>query len=374
MVLCVTGSIAAVETVRLARLLVRQGAEVIPVMTREAEQIISADALQFATGKAPVTRLTGLVEHISLLRREKCGVVIFPATANVLSKLSLGIADDAVTTLCLNALGMRIPLIVAPAMGAAMLSNPLLARNMERLGREGVEILPSIMEEEEAKVQKPEFVVETVIRHLSERVLARRHVLVIGGASEEQLDDVRFISSSSSGATAVEIATAAYEQGANVTMWCGRMEVEVPPFVSCKRFRSVAEILELSKGKRFDIVVVPASLSDFTVKKKKGKISSSSPPVLELESAPRILEQMRKKSRVLVGFKAEIADDAVLIQRARDRMESLSLDAIVANNLNDVTRDSTRAYIITPEGEELYQGGKRGLAQKIVEQLARMKK
>lgn len=372
-ILCVTGSIAATETVKLARQLIRYGAEVVPVMTREAAEILNPAALHFASGRYPVLELTGDVEHISLLSTERCAVIVAPATANVISKIANGIADDAVTTLCLNAVGMRIPVIVAPAMGASMLTNQFLEENMRRLRRHGIELLPSIMEEEEAKLLDANFITESALRSLSKGLLARRNVLVIGGASEEAIDDVRFISSRSSGATAVEIAIAAYEQRAVVTMWCGRMEVSVPPFIKNVRFRSVREAIELASGKKFDIVIVPASLSDFIPKKRKGKIASDSDLSLELESAPKLLDALRDKCRVLVGFKAEVAGEKELLERARKRFEASRLDMIVANRLQDVSSSTTKAFIITKQGEEPYEGEKRGLAERIIELVAGLK-
>ncbi|MEM3851573.1 MAG: bifunctional phosphopantothenoylcysteine decarboxylase/phosphopantothenate--cysteine ligase CoaBC [Methanomassiliicoccales archaeon] len=371
--LCVTGSIAAVESIRLARLLRRHGAEVIPLMSEAATHIISPEALHFATGVETVTALTGAVEHISLLREEDCTVLVAPATANIVSKIACGLADDAVSTLCLNALGMKVPIIIAPAMGESMIRNPFLAANTQKLARQGVQILPSIVEEREAKLLSPDFVLEAVIRTLSRGLLRRRHMLVIGGASEEAVDDVRFISSHSSGQTAVEIATVAYEQQATVEMWCGRMEIIPPPFLTVSNFRGVRELSSMIKKRKYDIVAVPASLSDFLPRKKEGKIPSSAPPVIETSRAPKIVEQLRPRSKVLIGFKAEVTDDKTLVERAEKRMREVEMDMVVANNPLHVSRERTSAFIVTAAGKEKYEGTKRGLADRIIELAAGLK-
>lgn len=365
--LCVSGSIAATETVKLARELIRHGGEVVPLMTEAAARIISSEALRFACGVEPVTALTGDVEHISLFTDKKLNaVVVAPATADVISKIAHAIADDAVTTLCLNALGMNVPLIVAPSMGAAMMNNPFLKKNMESLRRQGVNVLPSIMAENEAKLLDSDFIVEETARCFSAGTLRRRSVLVVGGAGEEQVDDVRLLTSRSTGRTAVEIATVAYEQKANVTLWCGRMDVEVPSYLKCTPFRTLSDLRALTAGRRFDIVIVPASLPDFLPEKRKGKTPSTSDMQLKLRRAPKFIDEIRGKCRVLVAFKAEIGNESAVVGSARKRLERAKLDMIVANNLAHVRENSTRAHILTRKSDELFQGTKRELAEKII--------
>lgn len=371
-IMCVSGSIAAVESVKLARELIRHGAEVIPVMSHAALRIITSEALTFACGIEPITELTGQVEHISVFSDEKRNLVLVaPATGDVISKIATGIADDALTTVCFNALGMKVPMLMTPAMGNSMLSNPFLVRNIERLRRQGVTVLPSLLEEGEAKMIDNTVIMENVTRALSKGLLKGRNVLVIGGASEEPIDDVRLVSSRSTGRTAIEISTVAFEEKASVALWCGRVTREEPPFIRCTPFESILELMDKVKGKKFDIVVVPASLSDYLPPKSSGKIPSSKGSLkLELRPAPKLIETLRKRCKVLVGFKAEVADDKKLIDRAKSRLKESGLDMIVANNLADVKPDRTRAYIVTKRSVDLFEGSKRGLAEAIVSRLA----
>lgn len=374
-VLCISGSIAAVESVKLARELIRHGGEVFPVMTPAATRIVHPDALRFACGVEPVLSLSGNVEHITLLGdSSRTLVLVAPATADIISKVALGIADDAATTTCLNALGLGVPIVMAPAMGKPMLNNPFLARNMESLRREGVTILPSFIEEEEAKLLYPAAIMEHVVRTVSAGLLKGRHVLVVGGSSEEPIDDVRVVSSRSSGRTANELATAAFEEKANVNMWVGRITEQEPSFVKCDEFNSITELLEKAKGKKFDIVVVPASLADFIPPRHKGKIPSSQGSLkLEMKPAPKFIEQVRGHCRVLVAFKAEVGTEDEIVGRAKQRLKEVHLDMIVANSVSDVKRDTTRACLITKDSADHYEGTKRGLAKEIIKKIASMR-
>ena len=366
--LCISGSIAATETVKLSRDLIRHGAEVIPLMTEAAARIIDKEAVHFACGTAPITSLSGEVEHISLFADDRLNaVVVAPATADVISKISLAIADDAVTTLCLNALGMNLPVIIAPSMSATMLNNPFLIENIERLRRQGVNVLPSIIAENEAKMLDSTFIVEEAARCFSRGTLRRRNVLVVGGAGEEPLDDVRLLTSRSTGRTAVEIATAAYEQKANVTMWCGRMEVELPTFLKISRFTTLSDLRTMIAGRKFDIVIVPASLPDFIPEKRRGKISSASDIELKLRRAPKFIEEVRNRCRVLVAFKAEIGIESATAGSGKRKLKAARLDMIIANSLEHVRENTTKAYILTAKSEEVFEGTKRELAEKIVD-------
>lgn len=375
-VYCISGSIAAVESVKISRELIRHGGEVIPVMTAAAARIVHPDALRFACGVDPIMELTGDVEHITVFGEELRNIVLVaPATADIISKISLGIADDAATTICLNALGSGVPVVISPAMGMSMMNNPFLVRNMERLRREGVTVLPSFVEENEAKILDATTIVEHVVRTISPGVLRGRHVLVVAGASEEPIDDVRLVSSRSSGRTAVEVATAAFEEKATVSVWCGRVTEHEPLFLNCSPFGSITGLLEKAKGKRFDIVVTPASLADYIPTKKKGKIPSTRESLtVEMHRAPKFIEEVRSRCKVLVAFKAEVGEDKDVIDSARKRLKEARLDIIIANNLSDVTRDRTRAHLITKDAVEHFEGTKRGLAEAIIGKIASMGK
>src|SRR3990170_9129543 len=234
----ITGSIAAVKCVELIRELIRHGADVYPVMTKDALGIVTADAIEFAAGRRPVTHLTGDMSYIDLCGTEGEAdlLLVAPCTANTVSKIATGIDDTTVTTFATNALGSGIPLVIAPAMHESMYEQPIVKGNVERLRSVGVEVLQPIMEEDKAKLADVDAIVAHVIRKLGPAELAGKKVVVIAGATSEPIDDVRVITNVSTGGTGVALARPAFERGADVWLWLGRHEVPVPGFLAVTPF------------------------------------------------------------------------------------------------------------------------------------------
>ena len=373
-VLGITGSIAAVECFELSRELIRHGAEVRAVMSPEALKLVTADAMHFATGREVITSLNGETQHVDLLGGYDDHadlLLISPCTANTLSKMALGIDDTAVTTMATVAIGGGIPVLVAPAMHASMLNHPAVRKNMDSLRDMGVEFIGPRMEEKKAKVASVEEIVASAIRRLGPMDLAGKKVLIIGGSSEEPIDDVRVITNRSTGETAVHLAMAAWLRGADVELLSGRMSHPVPSFIERHEFRRVADLLSMAGGEK-DIVIVPAALSDYAPVPSEGKISSSLDALeIKLTPVPKVLPALRPSSRFLVGFKAEVgrSEDELLL-RARRRLEEHGLDLIVANDLGDVSKGTTAAFILRPDGSyERYEGSKAGLADRILDEV-----
>ncbi len=167
-VLAVCGSIAAIEAPKLARELMRHGADVIPVLSESGKMIIHPWALECVTGKKTITQTTGFCEHV-----EYCGdwegkcdmLLICPATANTISKIASGIDDSVITTFASTALGAEIPIVIAPAMHESMINNPFVQGNIEKLKKAGVRFVDPKMEEDKAKLDW-EAVVEFVLKYL----------------------------------------------------------------------------------------------------------------------------------------------------------------------------------------------------------------
>ncbi|MCK4718489.1 MAG: DNA/pantothenate metabolism flavoprotein, partial [Thermoplasmata archaeon] len=193
-VLGVTGSIAAVETVKLARELTRLGARVIPVMTHAAARIIHPDALWFACGTPAITELTGAVEHVAL-----CGdvpdhadlLLIAPCTANTIGKIAYGVDDTPVTTMATTALGTGIPVVLVPAMHGSMYENPMVAENLDKLSAAGIIFTGPKIEEGKAKMASQDDIVLESLRALGPRKLEYTRVLVIAGPTREPVDSMR---------------------------------------------------------------------------------------------------------------------------------------------------------------------------------------
>ena len=210
-VLGVTGSIAAVETVKLARELIRHGADVHAVLSKSATAIVHPNALQFATGHDVDVQLDGSMRYLELCGQEGKAdlLLIAPCTSNTISKIANGIDDTTATTYAVNALGSGIPILIAPAAHETMMDNPAVLENVRRLEALGVEFIEPKREESKAKLADLDAIVARVVRRLGPRDLLGKRVLVIAGSTVEPIDDIRVVSNRSSGATGVELARAA---------------------------------------------------------------------------------------------------------------------------------------------------------------------
>ncbi len=354
-VLAVCGSIAAVEVVKLARELIRHGADLRPVMSEAAHWIIHPNALEFATGRKPVTSLDGSVQHVDLCgaRGEADLLLVAPATANTISKMAQGIDDTPVTTFATTALGAGLPLMVAPAMDASMYAHPVVRENVEKLQALGVEFVDPLLEEGKAKLADAEVVAARVMRRLGPRDMEGQRVLVIAGASEEPLDDVRVLSAVSSGETGVELARAAFLRAAEVDVWMGRSTHPVPSYLRSWRYRTLEELTTKAQEADHDVVVVPAALSDYVPERQEGKIPSTEKALtLELMPGPRILTELRKTDTgTLVGFKLESGvGTKELVERATTRLQELDLDYIVGNDKGKVKEGATEVVLVDRKG------------------------
>lgn len=376
-VLGVTGSIAAVRTVELARELIRHGARVVPVMSRDAQKIIHPYALEFATGVSPITEITGQVEHVSLMGRgdgKADLLLIAPATGNTVSKMALGIDDSPVTTFFATAAAAN-PVIVAPAMHDTMYDNPVLVRNLDALRAMGVEVLQSVIEESKAKMMEPEAIAEHVLRRLGPRSLAGKKVLVVNGATHEPLDDMRVISNKSTGRMGAALATEAFRLGADVEHWFGHGDLRELPRVPTRRFSSLSDLLALAPhAAGFDALVVPAAISDFAAQPASGKIpSEGEPPTIHLRALPKFVREVRKHTdAMLVSYKAEShVSETQLVDKARRSQEKNGARFVVANLLDSVARDDARALLVDAGSATPVSGTKSEVARAILARLAR---
>ncbi len=369
-ILGVTGSISAVESVRLIHELRRHGAEVFPVITESAKRIIHPYSLEYASGNRVVEELTGAIEHVRLVEDSDL-FLIAPSTANTISKISLGIDDSTVTSVFSNALG-KIPIVVVPAMHINMYTNPIIRKNIDVLKSFGVIFLDPLIDEEKAKIADYRSITAEVIRALNTQLKGKK-IFIIGGSSYENVDDVRVISNNSTGETSIDIATMAYYMGADVDLLLGNVSVEVPPFLDYEKFTNIDSLVgKIDSIKKSDAVIVPAALSDFTTEKIDGKISTERPFSIKLKPTPKFLKKLREKYKgVLVGFKAEygVSKDE-LIERARRRMSEYSLDMVVANDLKDVRVGYTKVIVIRGRKETEIEGDKLEVAGRILKLLA----
>jgi phosphopantothenoylcysteine decarboxylase / phosphopantothenate---cysteine ligase len=380
----VSGSIAAVEVPKIIRELIRHGADVRAVMSPEATRIVTAEALEFATGHPPVVQLTGNVEHVTLLGPGEGRAdlyLIAPATANTVSKIAHGIDDTPVTSCASVALGGGVPMLLAPAMHAHMGLNPAVRESLDKLRSWGIGIITGASAEGEEKIASPEEVAAAVLHRIAVGPWLGRRVVVIGGASREPLDSVRSLTNESSGASAVALATQAHYRGADVELWAGALRVPVPPFLAVTPWQGVNDLRSLAKSRRSALssaaaVLVPAALSDYTVDRHEGKIASSDHPTLAvtLHRAPKVLPELRRWAPPptrLVAFKLLAGEDARHLEAGARRLrEETGADWVVANDAATMGSSSTEALVVTGPGEPHWiRGPKPEFAAKLLDEL-----
>lgn len=360
-VLGVCSSIAAVEVVKLARELIRHGADIHPIMTDASTRIIHPHALEFATGRRPVIGLTGSAEHVEFFGYEDRAdaLLIAPATANILSKIASGIADDALTTTAMVALGSGASVIIAPSMHRSMVSSPAMERAFATLKEWGVEFIMPRAEEGKAKMAEIDAIVHRTLHLIND---CHKRALVITGATAEPIDDMRVITNRSTGNTGIEIAKALYRHGIDTEIWYGHTATTVPDYMPTRRFTTVSSLISLVEGHilDFDLIVNAAAISDYTLKKTEGKIKSGK-KALTLRLTPTekvikriidILESNGVRAGVtVVGFKAESRIGVEgLYARGRASMAESGVDMVVANLLEDVKTHTTRVHLILSKG------------------------
>ncbi|MCW3136454.1 MAG: bifunctional phosphopantothenoylcysteine decarboxylase/phosphopantothenate--cysteine ligase CoaBC [Canidatus Methanoxibalbensis ujae] len=381
-VLGVTGSIAAVKTVELARELIRHGADVYAVMSEAAREIIHPYTLEYATGHEVITKLMGKIEHVEFLGMEGFAdlFLIAPCTANTLSKIACGISDTTVTAFATTAFGSDIPIMIVPAMHETIYRSPLFQENMMKLREKGVEVIEPKFEEGLAKIASIDDIILRVERKLSQNRLKDKRILVTGGPTMEPIDPIRVLTNRSSGKTGVEIAKEAFIQGADVTLvhsgrigFDGIKEIYVETademIEACiEELRSASE-----SGERYDVFISSAAISDFRVDFHSEKLGSEVEHFLRLTPNRKLIEEVRRlfPEIFMVAFKAE-TDVTVdeLITRARRKMDALSLDVVVANDVakGGIGTEDNEVFILLKDRDEVthVKGLKREIAEELV--------
>ncbi len=368
-VLGMTGSIAVTECFSLIRELIRHGAAVIPVMTPSAARLAAPDAIEFASGMAPIIELTGQTEHIKHMGNQTSAdlFVVYPATANTIAKIANGIDDTAVTSFATVAIGRGVPVIVAPAMHEHMFRNPAVADAVGRLRSWGVHVLGPHTDGVRAKVASRDEILAWSARCLSKDDLNGKRILVIGGRSEEPLDSMRVITNRSTGLMSLVMANRAFERGASVELWMGECNVNLPDYIDVRRFTTVSDLVGMTGDIDHDFVIVPAALADFAPDFTEGKIPSDRGHCMTLNPLPKVLPLIRARCENVIGFKAESGlDPASLEERARSRLEAYGLTAVVANDIDSVGKVTTSARLVTADGSRDITGSKADVADAVL--------
>ena len=343
----VTGGIACYKSANLASALVKQGANVQVVMTRNATEFIGPHTFESLTGNRVSVdtfdrNYQFQVEHIALADQADL-VLVAPATANVLAKLAHGLADDMLTT---TILACTCPKIAAPAMNTKMYENPVTQDNLDTLRRYGWEIVEPASGRlacgavGKGKMPEPEDLLETVLHALShQKDMTGLKVLVTAGPTREALDPVRYLTNHSTGKMGYAIAKAAAARGASVTLVSGPVNLKKPPYMEVVDIVSAREMFDAvtSRAPDQDIIIKAAAVADYrpaTVAedkiKKSGNDSDLSLPLSRTDDILAWLGEHRAPGQFLCGFSMETRD---MVANSKKKLEKKHIDLIAANNL-----------------------------------------
>ncbi|MDV0441686.1 bifunctional phosphopantothenoylcysteine decarboxylase/phosphopantothenate--cysteine ligase CoaBC [Methanorbis furvi] len=370
-VLAVTGSIAAVETVKLTHELRRRGAEVIGILSPAACGIIHPDALTYACARPALTKITGMVEHVLY-----CGeggeadlLLIAPATANTIGKIACGIDDTIVTTFATTAIGRGMPVVVVPAMHESMYRHPAVVKNIETLRSMQIEVVPPRMEEEKAKIAGIEEICLYAERALSSCPLAGKRVLITSGSCREEVDDVRILTTRSSGTMGRALALEAFRLGAEVAVVANTAVHGVVPNVknicitsACDMHEAV--LREVAEHKP-DIYISAAAISDFSPVRTAGKIPSGEACDLRLTPQPKLISKLYHQGIKVVGFK--LGENAVT--EAEKLLEQEDVVLVAANKPVVMGSLSGEYLLMKKHASRTVSGSKAEIAQELWKEL-----
>ncbi len=346
-VLGVSGGIAAYKSAILASSLTKLGANVKVIMTKNACNFITPVTFETLTNNKCIIdtfdrNFEHNVEHISIAKSADA-FIIAPATANVIAKLSHGIADDMLTTTFLAA---NCPKIVAPAMNTQMYQNQITQDNISILTQYDVTVatptsgILACGDIGEGKMQEPDRLIAYIEKALHQpKDMSGKNVLVTAGATKESIDPVRYITNHSTGKMGYAIAKQCMLRGASVTLISGETSIAPPDFVDVIYVKNADEMLN-TVTKIFDsqdIVIKAAAVSDYTPQKynnEKMKKSDDdfSIPMQRTTDILKTICEKKREDQFVCGFSMETQD---MIANSRAKLLSKNADMIVANNLKD---------------------------------------
>ena len=395
----VSGGIAAYKSAEIVRLLQDRGIRVQVIMTRAAQEFVRPLTFAALSGEKVITDMFGsadsqanvesAIEHIAIAQAIDA-LVVAPATADILAKFAQGIANDFLSTLYL---ATTAPVVVAPAMNVNMWNHAATQANLEILRQRGVRIVDpgsgylACGMTGAGRLAENETIVAAVLESLgASQDLAGETVLITAGPTREKIDPVRYLTNRSSGRMGYALAEAALRRGARVLLVSGPTAITPPGAAELTRVETAEEMLAavLKLLPESTVVIKTAAVADFRPKAVAGqKIKRKAPMTLELEPTADILAELARHkkshaipSQIFIGFAAETDN---VLENARKKLASKSLDAIVANDVSreGVGFDSDRnavTIISHDEVVEVPETSKWEVAQRVLDQVVRLRK
>ena len=392
-VLGISGGIAAYKTPELARLLIQEGASVQVVMTEAAQQFVTSVTMQALTGNPVFTSqwdnsISNNMAHIELSRSADI-ILIAPTSADLMAKLSLGLADDLLSTLCL---ARDCPLLIAPAMNKQMWEHAATQRSADRLHHDGVTLLgpasgfQACGEVGMGRMLEPAEISEQVIAFFQKKSLVGKKVLITAGPTFEAIDPVRGITNHSSGKMGFAIARAALEAGAQVRLIAGPCDLPTPLEATGKIIRTnVVSAKEMHAATlaatNCDVFFAVAAVADWGIAKpakEKIKRQGDGSPNMEFVANPDILLDVAKTvktksgkpSPYCVGFAAESTD---LEKHADEKLKRKGIPMIVGNIGPDTFgSDFNQLLVMDASGsKKIAKAEKLHLARQLIQLVAK---
>lgn len=343
--LCVTGCIAAYKSCEVLRLLQKAGCRVKVLMTEHATQFIGPTTFRALTHEKVAIGLfddpEDPIHHISLAQ-EADVVLVAPATANIIAKMTHGIADDLMST---TLLATKAPVLIAPAMNSGMWSAAATQENIQVLKDRGVHFIQpdsgylACGDVGSGRLASPEIIVDATLSLLqSTSDLVGEHVLITAGPTHEPIDPVRYIANRSSGKMGLELAKAARNRGANVTLVTGPINLSIPAGIESIHVQTASQMRDAAV-KAFEhstIAILAAAVADYTPaapadhKLKKAVDPIDSIPLVQTQDILAELSS-NKRDRIVVGFAAETNN---VVEYTQAKLRRKGCDAIVANDVS----------------------------------------
>ncbi len=392
-VLGISGGIAAYKAAELVRLLIQEGATIQVVMSDAALKFVTPITMQALSGN-PVfisqwdNRIANNMAHIELSRSADA-ILIAPSTADLMAKVSLGLADDLLTTLCL---ARNCPLLLAPAMNREMWDHAATQRSIKRLENDGVALLgpasgfQACGETGMGRMLEPSEIAEQLIAFFQPKPLTNKRVLITAGPTFEAIDPVRGITNLSSGKMGFAIARAALEAGAEVHLIAGPCDLETPLLATGKILRTnVVSAKEMHAATLAsldcDLFFAVAAVADWGIanpSKEKIKRRSQTSPQIEFTSNPDILQEVVQSVKIVngklrpycVGFSAESTE---LMKNASEKRIQKGIPLIVGNIGPDTFgSDLNQLLLIDEMGQKkLSRATKLQLARQLIQSVAK---
>ena len=364
----VTAGIAAYKICQLVSSLKKQGNEVHVIMTKEAEKFVTPLTFQTLSNQKVITDMftvdyTPDVHHISLAKKADLFVVA-PATANIIAKIAHGLADDMLTT---TFLASTCPKLIVPAMNTNMLNNPITQDNIATCQKYGMHIMCSddgylaCGDVGTGRLPEPEEIEDAIASLIeTDRYLNGKHVVITAGATQEEIDPVRYITNHSSGKMGYALAKEARNAGARVTLISGKTNLTKPYGVDVVNVTSAADMAKsvIDNFEKADVVIMSAAVADYTpIEKAEQKIKKTDGDLsIALKRTQDILltiGQKKREDQIVIGFAMETEH---LLENAAKKLQEKNADYIIANSIREPGAgfgvDTNIVKIISPTSVE----------------------